>query len=99
MEKDLWALKTYNETVIFALFPIPKSYKVRWYVLTVVLITVKSDIKQKVFLTWVKIRAEGENCQWRSDFCVVSNSKVLLLQIILCKKILCQVLLTSAGAS
>lgn len=89
----------YNETVIFALSPLSKSYKVRWYVLTEVLITVKSGIKQKIFLTWVEIRVEDENCQWRSDFCVVSNSKVLLLQIILYKKISCQVSLTSVGAS
>lgn len=65
----------YNETVIFALSLLSKSYKVRWYVLTVVLITVKSGIKQKIFLTRGELRAEDENCQWRSDFCVVSNSK------------------------
>lgn len=47
MQKDLWALKTYNETVIIALSPLSKSYKIRWYMLTVVLITVKSGIKQK----------------------------------------------------
>jgi len=44
-------------------------------VLAVVLITVQSGIKQKIFLTWVEIRAKDENCQWRSDFCVVSSSK------------------------
>lgn len=63
MWRDLQRLITYNETIIFAFSPLSKSYKVRWYVLTAVLVAVKSDIKQKVFLTWVKVRTEGENCQ------------------------------------
>lgn len=91
--------ETYNETIIFALSPPSKSYKVRWYVLTAVLAAVKSDIKQKIFLAWVKVRTEGENCQWRSDFCVVFKSKVLLLQITLYKMTWCRVSLISAGAS
>lgn len=55
--------------------------------------------KAKIFLTCVEIRVEAESRRWISDFCVVSNGKVLLLQIPLCKKTSCQVSLTSAGAS